>query len=242
MTPVPEDVCRVQMNFSYPGEELAVMTFHLHLEHGVGLSSEWPEMCQTAAEKVYAKWDEHMAGNAKPYFPTVVKLRDVTTYHLRATDGHAIDRGQYVPTTPWAGTQPTSLPPQVSLAVTLQAYPQGAFVANRARFRGRMYLPPMALTAVADTAAGRAGRTHPSLQNDLGTSLRDFFSDVHRMNVSDDEGPLGGEDYWSLGVLSRKDVAIRRVEAIRLGDVFDTQRRRREQLDEVYVGFDIPNS
>jgi hypothetical protein len=43
-----------------------------------------------------------------------------------------------------------------------------------------------------------------------------------------------------LSVWSRKNVGTQPVNAIQMGDVLDTQRRRRDQLIETYQGLSIP--
>jgi len=120
---------------------------------------------------------------------------------------------------PFAGSALTGvpLPPQVATAVTVRTA-----LAGRSD-RGRFYLPPVVTDDVGDT--GRIGGTTPlTLVTAVGTAI--------------DAANTAGVDS-SLVVYSRKlhdtHFAIR----IEVGDVFDTQRRRRDKLVETRQNYDL---
>jgi hypothetical protein len=238
--PVPEDVVRVNLNFAMEGGEIAVSTFHLKLAHEAGASVTWDEMTQQAADKVLDKWQSHCQGTAfRDLFSTSVSLQSIATYHLEAATGHALDKGIAVPPNGggWSGTQGQSLPYECAMAVSLYAYAPGTFVAQRARKRGRFYLPPMAPQVMAGAGASSAGRIATTAVGAAAGAIGPFLNDVHQMSVGQD--PLGIGQTWNLVVLSRAGVMTNVVQAARFGDVMDVQRRRRNQQSEVYTTVQI---
>lgn len=216
-------------------------SFHLKLAHEPGANTNWAEMTQDAATKLLAKWNDHMqASSVRSAFPAAVSLRNITTYHLDAATGHALDRGIAVPANGagWVGSGGASLPLEVALAVTLQGFPVGTFVADRARKRGRFYLPPLAVGSMEGTPE-RQGRCAPTVLGPLFTGVRDFLNDVHQMSVGQD--PLNIGQTWRLVVVSRAGNFSTEVQAVRMGDVFDAQRRRRNGQPEIYTSGTITN-
>jgi hypothetical protein len=237
--PVPEDIVRVQMNFLLGTEELAVASFHLHLNHEPGANTNWAEMVQTAAEKTRDKWRAAFGQTERGLFPTAVVLRDVAAYHLRASDGHALDKGSAIASggSAWAGSATRSLPLECAAAVSFFGYPQGAFVRDRARRRGRMYLPPLAIDVMDDSSPGRAGRMGAGQANTLATAVGAFFNDIEGMSVGQD--PLDIGQTWSHVIVSRAGNFFSPVTRVAVGDVVDVQRRRRNSQNEFYRSVDI---
>lgn len=244
MPPVPENVAVVHLNFALAPEEIAVCTFSMRLRHGAGNPLDWPQTTQKAAEIVRDKWLARMQ-EAASYFAPNVSLSHVDTYHLAADTGLTLDKGTAAmgPGQHWAGGGQPALPLEVALAVSLYGYTPGVFVPNRARMRGRMYLPPLNVSAMAGTNDGnRQGRVSNAVHADLSAKLSDFFNDIQGMQADGSQNPLGGQDVWELGVLSRKFSEFYKVNTIRLGDVWDSQRRRRNAQEEFYRDMPIgPN-
>jgi hypothetical protein len=87
-----------------------------------------------------------------------------------------------------------------------------------ARHRGRMYFPCLAANALHDE-----GLLEHSVRSDLATSMRAFLASV---NVA-----YGGT---AASVYSTVLDALFAVTAVRVGDVFDSQRRRRNSIIESY--------
>lgn len=118
------------------------------------------------------------------------------------------------------GSGTNVLPPQCSLALTLtNSLPRGLAT------KGRMYLPGVAVGVNASgkvdaltvgTIADNLKAFFDSITNDADTPGRPVLASVGRPPLL-----LGG--------------AIRNVTTIKVGDVIDTQRRRRNALDEQYV-------
>jgi hypothetical protein len=243
MAVLPEDTIRVQMNWSLLPDEIAVSTFGMVLNHGVGLTVDWPVDVQTAARKVYDKWVAAAGTSLSGMISGRVKLHDVSVYHLSATTGKSLDKGSYGPTTPWTGQAVDSLPNECALAVSLYGYTPGDFIQFPRRWRGRMYLPPMSTSVMENSDYNRHGRLQLTKRGQILTSMSTFFNDLHRMSrTTGNHVPLGGDDFWGLCVVSRRDVATRRVKTIRVGDVMDVQRRRRNRQREVYADATISDS
>lgn len=120
-------------------------------------------------------------------------------------------------------TQP--LPPQVALVATLIGG-SGKGLAGK----GRMYLP-----GVNAFLQGNGHITGTAPQ-DIANKLAAFFNaldadptvDGHVINVS------RGHKTDILGVVSYDGARNVKVNGVRVGDVYDTQRRRRNALNEVY--------
>lgn len=234
MVAIPENVARFALNFALTGGEIAVTSFHAQVQHGAGNTLEWQSACDTAAKKCHDKWNTNM-GPVKGLFGNAVALASVAVYHLEAASGKALEKGFYSPGAPvWKGAG-INMPYEVSVGVTLLTSAAGTIVRNPGRRRGRMYLPPPATGIMASgSPEPRPGRLAANSQGELTTALGNFFNDIHHMSINESDNPLGGQDWWSFGVLSRADGQIHRVERVRVGDIPDAQRRRRQQIDEVY--------
>lgn len=129
-------------------------------------------------------------------------------------NNHLVATGDSLLSTPAAGGSTSStLPPGVAEVVSLRTTSPGA------RGRGRMYLPAMHVGMV--TATGRLGLTD---QTSVATAMRDFFDTFNASPLS-----LGA------AVVSQAGSSVTAISAIRVGNVFDSQRRRRDDLTEVYV-------
>jgi hypothetical protein len=232
---IPEDMVRINLNFSTVGEEIAVCSFFVKLNHEAGAPTNWPEMTQDLAQKTYEAWQSAFPSiTQRRYFGAGLVLRDCSTYHLDAATAHTLDKGAFAPApgSEWKGGGSNKpLPLEDTVVVSLYGYLPGTFVPDRSRKRGRMYLPPMDSEALT-TDAPRWGRLAVAAQGDLKTAAGNFFNDMQGKTVGDD--PLGIGQTWELVVLSRLGGFATPVQAIRVGDVIDTQRRRRNKLPEAY--------
>lgn len=100
-----------------------------------------------------------------------------------------------------------SLPPQVAVVVSLRTE-----LANRAG-RGRFYLPAPAANAVT------AGRFTTAVQQNFVNAMTRMFASLDGAGIT----PV---------LFSRTTFANTTITSFNIGDVFDTQRRRRNQLVE----------
>lgn len=138
-------------------------------------------------------------------------------------DGKTIaDSAQYYsPATPVSGGGTSNaFPPQVSLVATLaNSLPRGLAT------KGRMYLPGINAALQPD------GKLASISTTPIANNLKAFFDEIHL-----DADLPGNPVLASIGRGPLKlDGAIRNVSQIRIGSVYDTQRRRRNALQESYV-------
>lgn len=83
--------------------------------------------------------------------------------------------------------------------------------------RGRVYLPPPAYGALTTT-----GRLDATIRGTMATAMATYCADTTDQSLF-------------AAVASRTTTAIHRVLTVKVGDVFDSQRRRRDALSEVYT-------
>ena len=115
-----------------------------------------------------------------------------------------------------------SLPPQVSLSAQL-----GTLKPRGLGSKGRMYLPGVR-TPVSSTT-GKIGSTEAG---QIATALKTFFNAV---NASfDAPGKLITASHGPAFALPGREPINVLVDRVRVGDVYDTQRRRRNGLSELY--------
>lgn len=112
------------------------------------------------------------------------------------------------------GSLSPALPYQVALGASLRT------ANDSRRGRGRVYLPYLGGAVLENTTGKISAATATELDMRL-TSFRDSI----------DSTPL--VDYW--GVFSRLDNTVRRVQTIRIGEIPDTIRRRRNKRGEAYT-------
>jgi hypothetical protein len=115
--------------------------------------------------------------------------------------------------TPEYGDSVNSLPPQCAVVVSLRTPIPGA------RGRGRMYFP-----APGADQVGIAGRLLTATRDAIGLRMALFFNAFN----ADPAMP-------TVAVASSVGEFVTSVDEIRVGDVIDTQRRRRDALPEAYV-------
>lgn len=123
----------------------------------------------------------------------------------------------YTFTTPLAGTASTTLPPQLTMAISTRAAILGR------RGRGRIYLP-----AAAQSVIDASGVVVPA----YATAARNAF--VTLLNSL--QNLPGTPDYVPLYVImSAGQTSAVRPSQVRTGSRIDTVRSRREQVPEVYT-------
>lgn len=123
------------------------------------------------------------------------------------------------------GTAAESLPGDVSLAVTLNT------AARRGRAsKGRVFLPPPAKTALS------GGRVTPTVRDAAGQGIAQLVKNIG--NAPGLDATLG----WStVAIMSELgEGTTNAVTSVRVGDLFDTQRRRTNNMREVYTTYPIP--
>lgn len=114
-----------------------------------------------------------------------------------------------------------ALPPQCALVVTLTS-PRPRGLASK----GRMYLPGIA------GAVGTDGKVAGTLMAGISTQLKTFFDAVNGYDFGAHKLILAAKGTGALPALTAQNDWVT---GFRVGDVIDTQRRRRNGLTEVYT-------
>jgi len=113
------------------------------------------------------------------------------------------------------------LPPQNALVVTLLSdRPRGK------ASKGRMYLPGVCV------GIGTNGKIDATSVGAIATNLKTFFDSMVGDADIPDQLILAAKGTGALPALTAQNDYV---ETIKVGDVYDTQRRRRNQLVETYV-------
>jgi len=127
--------------------------------------------------------------------------------------------------TPISGTKATPIyPPQISLVATLQSSLSRGLAA-----KGRMYLP--GIVAFID-GGGHISNTDAT---NIQTNLKTFLDAVNTAAPAGSRVILASAGRGTAGTGARNEPVTR----IRVGNVYDTQRRRRNQLAETYVSANL---
>lgn len=146
-------------------------------------------------------------------FPTTTSITESATVSISEATDKQISRDFAVETLPGTITG-NALPYQVAVVVSLQTV-----LATRSG-RGRFYLPP------PDVSMVTAGKLSTTALTNLQTGLNALFSSLNGNNLN----PV---------VRNRTTHTSTTVTAGRVGNVFDTQRRRRASVAEVYTAVTI---
>lgn len=173
----------------------------------------------TIAEDTASAFDSQWEGTSfsiGAYMPLSTSFLGAKATHL-ADDGSVLGTASKLLATPDTGTQELALPPQCAIVVSLRTPTAGA------RGRGRMYLPGPGTESLTDN-----GRLQGSVRDALAARMVDFIGNVNSLLTPQ-----------VVGVASNVGGFITTVTAVAVGDVVDTQRRRRDALPEGYVTIDL---
>ncbi len=122
------------------------------------------------------------------------------------------------------GTGTVSMPFSSTVVVSMFGYADGIFTPNRARKRGRFYLPPVA----TNTMSSSTGR----LSSSAAQALANFGKQLTVLLDGNTMGELGPA--VDVVIPSSIDATTLPVLRVQVGDVPDVQRRRRNQMVEFY--------
>lgn len=147
-------------------------------------------------------------------------LFDLVTARVITTIGLTRMQAEASPTSPVAGSGSTTYPNQVATVVTLLTSAAGR------RGRGRVYLASLGGTI------GATGRMSTTKRSSLVTS---FASTVDVVNSNLSAVTAGSK----VAVQSQVVPSAAKVVSVRVGDVLDTQRRRRDAMVESYASAPI---
>jgi hypothetical protein len=185
----------------------------------------------TTAEAVGALWQAFFT-NGTSAINQGFKTTSVKVSQLQ-TDGDVdldmIDIYDYP--SPISGTNGgPPMPPQISLAATLTSDLQRGLAS-----KGRMYLPGVNLPVFFDNP-----HISPTEQNGIADKLKIFIDGVNNHSEIDGYVVLASKGHKIQGTPDPDDYSYSgglttRVTGLRLGNVYDTQRRRRNDIVEAYV-------
>lgn len=183
--------------------------------HSLAISSS--STAQVVAQEIHDAWQAQWVAEVPPLsgdFPTGITYTESTAAEiLGLTDGRlaAAVHVPFSPTRPGTGAG-EMLPSQVAVAVSLYA----GLRANGTRMKGRFYLP--APTEAQTTANGELMLT---FQQRVADYMSQFIT------------TLQASGHYPC-VWSRTEGRLSTVDGIRVGSKFDTIRRRRNHLPEIY--------
>lgn len=199
------------------------MTLYRHTINGVYPGEEWSTTIHTtstlsleAAQGAWTTaWQQMMLGadppadNIDQFISTLVSTTTASTSQLDAVTGRQTAKVE--DDLAQAGTSTAALlPPQNSVVVSW-----GSVSATRSG-RGRMYLPAFTVVALDDGLVLSAAQTKIKA---AAQNLLDSFSGAGVTPV----------------LLNRVSKATTPITTVRVGNIVDTQRRRRDKLVETYV-------
>lgn len=213
----PHRVAKVTLSGTcFGGQEIWSTGFHLGWETQDAFMPTEQSVADVglAWETFFEKTDSYVSGY---YDFTECKIA------MLNNDGKTMpDTAQYwnPPTQVKGGAGNSAQPPQIALVATLaNSLPRGLAT------KGRMFLPGIS------PAVNATGHLDSFWCDSIAVNLKTFFDTVYNdadlpgnpVLASVGRGPLN------------MDGAIRNISQIRIGNVYDTQRRRRNALQEAYI-------
>lgn len=153
----------------------------------------------------------------------------VTSFRLEGrsdTDDSLYGFATAAPGAPVVGTGSALLPPQSAIVVSLITDTPGA------RGRGRLYFPGFG-SQLATTF-----RLNAPTSADFAADAKTYLSAIQTAMLA----AIGSPPFTGLrlAVRSRQSRTTHPVTSLRVGDVLDTQRRRRDRLPETYSSLSFP--
>lgn len=147
---------------------------------------------------------------------------------VRSASHDLLDAAEAAFTGSQTGGSAPQMPPQTSVVLSLRTQAVGA------SGRGRLYWPGLGLTIASPSLRIPSGNRDP-IAADAVTWLGDL-----QTALQDGVNGATGFQVLALAVISRSTSAVNAVNRIMVGDVFDTQRKRRDALAESYKTVTYP--
>lgn len=227
--PYPENMVYLRYDFSWKTTP-EIQTFGLWgivRNEGTGSFGEWQVLVDSLATLAVDAWFEEMGMG---FYSLGVKATRAIAYHYRQDHKEVLHRGEagFDGAKAWAGTANSSMPPQNTVVASLYGYDPSGFATQRARKRGRVYLPTPSPAVIDGT-----GQMPPGTTGSWADVVRDWLNALTAV-IPDSGGGIVSEHHFRPVVSSVAGQMATDVTHIRVGSVIDTQRRRRAQLTEVY--------
>lgn len=201
----------------FGGAEIWTTSFWLGLDGG----GTFADPTQAEADAIATAWETFFTNSAH-FFSTRHQTTAIKVSEVLANGTSDPARTVYHNYgTPISGAGgPGDMPPQVALAATLTSARARGYAS-----KGRMYLPAptVGVDATGHMITGTAAA--------LATGLKTFFDAVNANNTLGLYAILNSAA--TVGVPSHSALQVR-VTGIKVGNVYDTQRRRRNGLSEAY--------
>ena len=221
--PVPPNTVRINIRATLATTEEIVHTIHLER---VNTTTGVNRTTQELADRVRDKWTDFLTtaggGIAVPnaWMRSDLVYRTVDAYELDAA-GHATAQKQSIFGATAKGVATgTPMPADAAIVASLRTSIPGR------SFRGRLYLGGF---VTAGVAAG--GTVHTDLAGGLAAGLATFGQAMQWEDA--------GVDTTNWVVLSKTRSETTRIEEVRVGSLWDTQRRRENGLAQTYRSFHI---
>jgi hypothetical protein len=188
-----------------------------HLNHDTAPNGMTPDQQIDLAEDVRV-----FLNTIKTYTSSSFKWTHVKMAPIKPDGAYAAPASVYTFTTPLAGSSSTAatLPPEVAIAVSLRAQIMGR------RGRGRFYLP-----ACATGANGNDGVLLSGAITTIGNATKQLLTDLENMPGADLPS-----DLWVIVTSAGSAQAVRPTQ-VRVGNHWDVQARRQDQVPEAYSVF-----
>lgn len=227
--PFPENMAYIRYDFTWSNTP-EIQTFGMWgvvSNEGVGAFGDWQPLVDTIAEKAVDTWWSVMPADI---YSLGVRAQRVVVYHYRQDHKEVLHRGEvsFLPDRPWKGSANSSMPPENTVVASLYGYDPSGYAPQRARKRGRIYLPTPAPTTVDGT-----GTMTPSVTGSFADGVQDWLDGLTSGLGTGGGGPFA-DHHWRPYVTSTAGQIATKVGFVRVGNVIDTQRRRRRQLTETY--------
>lgn len=224
--PYAHSVKRVTISgTSFGGAEIWSTGFYMG-----SVGSDVSNPTQTLADAIRTAWTTFFTSTAASIHSNF-KTDTVKVAQVLATGKTSLDNVVYAPYgTAAAGISNGScFPPQVSLAVTLANSGARGLAA-----KGRMYLPGVAL------AIGTDARINGTQVQSLANAFKTFLDSVNAAASIGERVILASQGHKTKGADGKytpvPGTAVNAVvNTVRVGNVYDTQRRRRDGLTETYL-------
>lgn len=229
--PFPENMVYIRYEFAWSTTEIQDTGLWAEVvQEGTVAFPGWDDdLMQALADKAVEAWVQGFDAEAR--FSAQVDAVRAVVYHYDQSHNNVLDRSEaaFTDANAWGGTASSSMPPQATVALSLYGYDPAAYTPQRARKRGRMYLPTPAAGDLDGT-----GTLSPTIQGqylEMGQNFMNALTGV--LDLPD--APPGDSVHIRPAISSVAGSIATRVGWLRVGRVVDTQRRRRNKLAEQYV-------
>lgn len=184
---------------------------------GMGPADDYDELLGWAQRVAALNSNNVLPASWRPMMSTATSLTTIRTEYINAA-GRLQQVAAWELPTAIAGTGSLTKPPQVALCLSLRTGRPGR------SYRGRMYLPALATPLGSDARVANA--TCQTIANETAAFLKQLGEAIAAGSAP------GGAALGVPQVASAAAGVLTPVTQVQVGDVLDTQRRRRDSLAE----------